>query len=151
MESLPRTLIGERSRWRYLHCHVALKLLVTGTEYYAHAPVTDFFQYAVARDGLAEPEQRLKGEDVVRVLNRIKISRGVPKMVHCDNGSEFCSQAVDLWAYQHGVRMAFSRPGIPTDNAFVESFKRDVPSGVPECTLVLFIDRGAADRGGLAM
>jgi putative transposase len=37
-------------------------------------------------------------------------------------GSEFCSQAMDLWAYQNGVRMAFSRPGKPTDNAFVESF-----------------------------
>jgi putative transposase len=32
-----------------------------------------------------ESEQRLKGEDVVRELNRIKMSRGVPKMVHCDN------------------------------------------------------------------
>jgi putative transposase len=31
-----------------------------------------------------ESEQRLKGEDVVRVLNRIKTTRGVPKMVHCD-------------------------------------------------------------------
>ena len=29
---------------------------------------------------------------------------------------------MDLWAYQNGVRMAFSRPGKPTDNAFVESF-----------------------------
>lgn len=69
-----------------------------------------------------ESEQRLKGEDVVRVLNRIKIIRGVPKMMFCDNGSEFSSQAMDLWAYQNGVRMAFSRPGKPTDNAFVESF-----------------------------
>ena len=43
-------------------------------------------------------------------------------MIHCDNGSEFSSQAMDLWAYQHAVRMAFSRPGKPTDNAFVESF-----------------------------
>jgi putative transposase len=32
------------------------------------------------------------------------------------------SQAMDLWAYQNGVRMAFSRPAKPTDNAFVESF-----------------------------
>jgi putative transposase len=69
-----------------------------------------------------EPEQRLKGEDVVRVLNRIKLQRGVPKMLYCDNGSEFSSQAMDLWAYQNGVCMAFSRPGKPTDNAFVESF-----------------------------
>jgi len=43
-------------------------------------------------------------------------------MVHCDNGSEFSSQAMDLWAYQNAVRIAFSRPGKPTDNAFVESF-----------------------------
>jgi putative transposase len=69
-----------------------------------------------------EPEQKLKGGDVVLVLNRIKMQRGVPKMLYCDNGSEFSSQAMDLWAYQHGVRIAFSRPGKPTDNAFVESF-----------------------------
>jgi putative transposase len=71
---------------------------------------------------MIESEQRLKGADVVRALNRIKVSRGVPKMVHCDNGSEFSSQAMDLWAYQNKVRIAFSRPGKPTDNAFVESF-----------------------------
>ena len=29
---------------------------------------------------------------------------------------------VDLWAYQHQVRIDYSRPGKPTDNAFVESF-----------------------------
>jgi len=69
-----------------------------------------------------ESEQRLKGEDVGMVLNRIKIQRGVPRMVYGDNGSEFSSQAIDLWAYQNDVRIAFSRPGKPTDNAYVESF-----------------------------
>jgi putative transposase len=69
-----------------------------------------------------ESEQKLKGTDVVLVLNRIKLHRGVPKMLYCDNGSEFSSQAMDLWAYQNGVRIAFSRPGKPTDNAYVESF-----------------------------
>jgi len=29
---------------------------------------------------------------------------------------------MDLWAYHHNVEIAFSRPGKPTDNAFVESF-----------------------------
>jgi putative transposase len=38
-----------------------------------------------------ESGQKLSGEDVVRTLNRIKISRGVPKVVHCDNGSELSS------------------------------------------------------------
>jgi putative transposase len=29
---------------------------------------------------------------------------------------------MDLWAYQNGVQIDFSRPGKPTDNAFIESF-----------------------------
>ena len=29
---------------------------------------------------------------------------------------------MDLWAYQNGVKINFSRPGKPTDNAFIESF-----------------------------
>ena len=29
---------------------------------------------------------------------------------------------MDLWAYQNGVQIGFSRPGKPTDNAHVESF-----------------------------
>ena len=31
-------------------------------------------------------------------------------------------EAADRWAYQNDVRLDFSRPGKPTDNAFVESF-----------------------------
>ncbi len=69
-----------------------------------------------------EPGQSLKGEDVVMVLNRIMLQRGTPQVLFCDNGSEFASQAMDLWAYRNGVRIDFSRPGKPTDNAFVESF-----------------------------
>ena len=29
---------------------------------------------------------------------------------------------MDLWAYQRGVALDFSRPGKPTDNAFIEAF-----------------------------
>ena len=75
------------------------------------------------REGVAiEVGQSLKGDDVVRTLNQLKNKRGVPKLLFCDNGSEFTSQAMDLWAYRNGVKIDFSRPGKPTDNAFVESF-----------------------------
>ncbi len=40
-----------------------------------------------------------------------------------DNGSEFISKVMDAWAYHHSVKLDFSRPGKPTDNAFIESFK----------------------------
>ena len=37
-------------------------------------------------------------------------------------GTEFTSKILDQWAYANGVELDFTRPGKPTDNAFVESF-----------------------------
>jgi putative transposase len=75
------------------------------------------------RESLAiEAGQSLRGEDVVRVLNRLILERGVPRVLFCDNGAEFTGQRMDMWAYCNGVKMDFSRPGKPTDNAFCESF-----------------------------
>jgi putative transposase len=63
-----------------------------------------------------------KSTDVVETLD-IAIQRfGKPKRIQCDNGTEFVSKEVDLWAYTNGIELDFSRPGKPTDNAFVESF-----------------------------
>ena len=39
-----------------------------------------------------------------------------------DQGSEFISRDLDLWAYAHNVILDFSCPGKPTDNAFIEAF-----------------------------
>ena len=47
---------------------------------------------------------------------------GLPKVIRVDNGPEFVSKDLDLWAYAHKVMLDFSRPGKPTDNAFIESF-----------------------------
>jgi len=64
----------------------------------------------------------LKGGQVVAVLDRLKATVGVPKRLAVDNGPEFISKALDAWTYRNGVPLEFSRPGKPTDNAFVESF-----------------------------
>ncbi len=70
-----------------------------------------------------EVGQSLKGFNVVDVMERIKQMRGiVPKRIQVDNGSEFISKVLDRWAYENGVTLDFSRPGKPTDNAFIESF-----------------------------
>lgn len=55
------------------------------------------------------------------VLERLKES-GLPQTIKVDNGSEFISKALDGWAHRHVVKLEFSRPGKPTDNAFIESF-----------------------------
>ncbi len=75
------------------------------------------------RESLAiVPGPSLRGEEVVRVLQRFQQERGGPQRLLCDLGSEFSSQVLDLWAYQNGVKIEFSRPGKPTDNGDIESF-----------------------------
>lgn len=69
-----------------------------------------------------EVDFSLTGQRVVEVLERLKQNGGLPKVIKVDNGSEFISQAMDEWAYRNGVKLEFSRPGKPTDNAFIESF-----------------------------
>lgn len=65
----------------------------------------------------------IKGFEVVQKLSQICEELGVyPKRIQVDNGSEFISKALDLWAYEHGVILDFSRPGKPTDNPYIESF-----------------------------
>lgn len=63
-----------------------------------------------------------KGGDVVATLDRVARQVGYPKTIRLDNGPEFTSRELDLWAFLRGVTLDFSRPGKPTDNAFIESF-----------------------------
>jgi putative transposase len=69
-----------------------------------------------------EVDFSLTGVRVVRVLERLAETVGVPQVLTVDNGPEFISKALDEWAYRRGVKIEFSRPGTPTDNPFVESF-----------------------------
>ena len=57
-----------------------------------------------------------------KVLDSIGTSRGYPKEITVDNGTEFFSQAMDQWAYRRGVKLDFIRPGRPMENGFIESF-----------------------------
>ena len=76
-----------------------------------------------SRECLAiEAGQSIKGQDVAAVIDRLVKERGIPDRIQCDNGSEFISKVLDKWAYENGVTMDFSRPGKPTDNAYIESF-----------------------------
>jgi putative transposase len=67
-----------------------------------------------------------RGIDVVETLERITAVYGKPKRIRVDQGTEFTSKDVDLWAWKNGVVMDFSRPGKPTDNAFAEAFNSRV-------------------------
>jgi len=59
---------------------------------------------------------------VIQVLDRLAMTRGLPRSIVCDNGPEFAGRALDLWAHARGVSLQFIRPGKPVENAFIESF-----------------------------
>jgi putative transposase len=72
------------------------------------------------------PRFRFRAADMVDVLERICCEGVYPAVIRVDQGSEFVSRDLDLWAYAKGVTLDFSRPGKPTDNAFIESFNGKV-------------------------
>ena len=91
--------------------------LATGRKLRVLTIVDTFSRYAPA----IEPRFSFRGADVVDVLERVGSEVGFPATIRVDQGSEFISRDLDLWAYHRGVVLDFSRPGKPTDNAFIES------------------------------
>ncbi len=77
----------------------------------------------VTRECLAlEVDSSLTGRRVTAVLNRIALFRGLPKEILTDNGSEFTSNIMNVWAYDHKVEHIFTDPGKPMQNGYIESF-----------------------------
>ena len=73
-----------------------------------------------------EVAAHFRSDDVVRVLQRVFRDRGAPKIIRCDNGTEFVAKPFDQFAFWNKIMLDFSRPGKPTDNAFIESFNGGV-------------------------
>jgi putative transposase len=61
----------------------------------------------------------ITGDTVVGILNIISSHRGLPERIRVDNGPEFVSKALDNWSYENNIKLEFSRPGKPVDNAFI--------------------------------
>jgi putative transposase len=92
--------------------------LATGRKLRVLTIVDTFSRFSPA----LEARFTFRGADVVEVLDGIRRSGRLPCVIRVDQGTEFVSRDLDLWAYQHGVTLDFSRPGKPTDNAFIEAF-----------------------------
>jgi putative transposase len=69
-----------------------------------------------------EVDTSLNGVRVVRALEALRATRGLPERILTDNGPEFTGRAMDSWAYARGVKLQFIEPGKPTQNAYIESF-----------------------------
>jgi putative transposase len=52
--------------------------------------------------------------------------RGKPQAIRSDNGPEYISSKLLLWAEKHGIRLEHIQPGNPQQNAYVERYNRTV-------------------------
>lgn len=92
--------------------------LATGKKIRVLTVVDTFSRYVPVLD----PRFSYRAEDVVGTLEQVCPRIGCPKTIRVDRGSEFVSRDLDLWAYTKGLTLYFSRPGKPTNNAYIEAF-----------------------------
>ncbi|MGA7315650.1 MAG: DDE-type integrase/transposase/recombinase [Silvibacterium sp.] len=75
---------------------------------------------AYTREMLAiEVDTSLPALRVVRLLEKLRVQRGLPVRIVIDHGTEFTSRVRDQWAYQHNVTLHFMTPGRPMENPYV--------------------------------
>ena len=67
-------------------------------------------------------DHSITGSRVARTLDYLAELKGLPEVITVDNGPEFISKALDLWAYENNVKLRFIQPGKPVQNAYIESF-----------------------------
>ena len=71
---------------------------------------------------MVDPRFSYRAEDLVTTPQKVCAQVGYPRTIRVDQGSEFVSRDLDLWAYAKSFTLGFSQPGKPTDNAFIEAF-----------------------------
>lgn len=94
--------------------------LLSGRRFRTLNIIDDFDRQALA----IEVDFSLPAERVLRVLDRLAEWHGYPRLIRCDNGPEFISNALMAWAQQHHVVLDFIQPGQPAQNAYIERFNR---------------------------
>ena len=67
-------------------------------------------------------DSSLTGQKVALALSQVIAARGAPVSITVDNGTEFASKAMDVWACPYRVQLDFIRPGKPVENSYIESF-----------------------------
>jgi putative transposase len=74
---------------------------------------------------------------VIRVLDQLQESRGLPEMIRVVKGQKFISRRLDNWCKDNQVILAFIQPGKPTQNAYVERLSGSIRSELLNAYFIL--------------
>ncbi len=151
----------KRRRKRASHTRVSLPAASAPNERWSMDFITDrldsgrYFRVLTVVDHFSrecpvlEAGVSMTGQRVAQVLERLSLQRPLPRIITVDNGSEFYSQAMDSWAYRHGVQLEFIRPGKPVENAMDRELQRQASRRMPERASVPVDRRCASEAQGL--
>ncbi|CAM3553676.1 transposase (plasmid) [Xenorhabdus nematophila AN6/1] len=64
----------------------------------------------------------LPAEIVIRVLERLKIERGLPQQIRVDNGPELIPAKLLNYCDSNNIELCHIQPGKPQQNGFIECF-----------------------------
>ena len=71
-----------------------------------------------------EIDTSLPSARVIRALDELVKVHGAPRRLRLDNGPEFISAALRIWAHRHALELLHIQRGKPTQNALIERFNR---------------------------
>jgi len=66
--------------------------------------------------------RQLQSKDVLEVLGKLFVHKGVPAYIRSDNGSEFIALKLRQWLQKLSVKTLYIEPGSPWENGYIESF-----------------------------
>ena len=61
---------------------------------------------------------------IIRTLDLVIEQRGKPSAIRADNGPEFTSKDLELWAKDRSIAVQYIQPGKPMQNGYIERFNR---------------------------
>jgi putative transposase len=94
--------------------------LYAGNRFRAFTMIDDFNREAVA----IEIDTSITAKRLIRVFERLRVTRGLPDILRVDNGPEFLSSEFVTWAESAGMMIHYIQPGEPNQNAYIERFNR---------------------------
>jgi putative transposase len=99
--------------------------------------IDDFNREALCIDA----QHSYPGNYVVRAMEILEMERGLPKTIRVDNGPEFLSKVFTSFCTDRGIQIQYIQPGKPTQNAYVERFKRHYREDVLDAYLFTSLEQ----------
>jgi len=103
--------------------HLLVQSLMTLHKHHVSSVAVQMFMVVPAQESACPG---IHAKSVVRSLNQVVEWRGKPKAIRRNNGPEYIGKTMTEWVSKNRVRLDYTQPGNPKQNAYVERYNRTV-------------------------